>query len=176
MFFGIFAVLSIQTDYGLHLNSFETVIIMVTSTDKAFYSPKKIAEAIGVSESSLKRWCDKGLLRFSKTAGGHRRIFRADAIQFVRESETPLTKPEVLGLSELELTEELTTEVAIQSFEKALLNEDETAARKIVLSAFVQGWPLHRIFDDVIASAFNVLANFGKQSRSKFIKNDTAAR
>jgi excisionase family DNA binding protein len=35
-------------------------------------SPRELARAIGVSESSLKRWADDGRIRFSRTAGGHR--------------------------------------------------------------------------------------------------------
>lgn len=37
-------------------------------------SPKQVAKALGVSESSIKRWCDQGTVPVIKTAGGHRRI------------------------------------------------------------------------------------------------------
>ncbi len=37
-------------------------------------SPKQVAKALGVSESSIKRWCDQGTVPVVKTAGGHRRI------------------------------------------------------------------------------------------------------
>ena len=37
-------------------------------------SPKQAAKALGVSESSIKRWCDQGTVPVIKTAGGHRRI------------------------------------------------------------------------------------------------------
>ena len=41
---------------------------------KKLISPKQVARAIGVSESTLKRWCDRGLIPMTKTAGGHRRM------------------------------------------------------------------------------------------------------
>lgn len=66
---------------------------------KPLLSPRELAQAIGVSESSLKRWADAGQIRFARTAGGHRRISIADAVRFIRESRVPLVAPERLGLS-----------------------------------------------------------------------------
>jgi MerR family transcriptional regulator, light-induced transcriptional regulator len=61
-------------------------------------TPKQVARAIGVSEASLKRWCDKGLIHSVRTAGGHRRLPLADVMSFLRKSGHPLVSPEVLGL------------------------------------------------------------------------------
>jgi len=38
------------------------------------YSPKQVAKRLGVSESSVKRWLDQGVVPVLRTAGGHRRI------------------------------------------------------------------------------------------------------
>ena len=64
-------------------------------------STRALARAIGVSESSIKRWVDDGSLRSARTVGGHRRIARADAIRFVRERHATVVHPEALGLVEL---------------------------------------------------------------------------
>ena len=53
---------------------------------------------VGVSESTLKRWADGGRLRFTKTAGGHRRISVPEAVRFARRSRLPIVDPELLGL------------------------------------------------------------------------------
>ena len=63
-------------------------------------SPRELAMAIGVSESSLKRWADEGLITVSKTAGGHRRISIGDAIRFIRMTRSPIVRPDVLGLGD----------------------------------------------------------------------------
>lgn len=68
---------------------------------KPVLSPKELAEAIGVSESSIKRWIDDGVIEASRTAGGHRRIAAPEVVRFVRESKSPLLRPEVLGLDEV---------------------------------------------------------------------------
>lgn len=38
------------------------------------FSPKEVARRLGVSESSVKRWLDQGLVPVLRTAGGHRRV------------------------------------------------------------------------------------------------------
>ena len=45
---------------------------------KTTISPRQVARAIGVGESTLKRWCDRGLIPMLKTAGGHRRLAVSD--------------------------------------------------------------------------------------------------
>lgn len=67
---------------------------------QSLFSPKQVAEALQVSESSVKRWCDQGLIPMSKTAGGHRRIALDELLRFVSESERPLLNPMAIGLSD----------------------------------------------------------------------------
>jgi excisionase family DNA binding protein len=61
-------------------------------------SPRRLAEVIGVSESSIKRWVDAGRIASTLTPGGHRRISLRAAIRFVRESGTAPVEPTALGL------------------------------------------------------------------------------
>jgi excisionase family DNA binding protein len=62
---------------------------------------KQLADAIGVSESSVKRWVDDGRIRANRTAGGHRRIAVQDAARYVRDHAVTVVRPEQLGLSDL---------------------------------------------------------------------------
>lgn len=43
------------------------------------------AEVLGVHESSIKRWCNEGILPFEKTDGLHRRILLSDLLAFSKE-------------------------------------------------------------------------------------------
>jgi len=61
-------------------------------------SPRDLADALGVSESSLKRWIDAGRIRATRTGGGHRRIALADALSFIRETGAPVPRPDLLGM------------------------------------------------------------------------------
>lgn len=64
-----------------------------------YLSPKQLGQAIGVSESSLKRWIDDGMIDVIRTSGGHRRVELAEAIRFVRQRGYTVKDPAVLGLT-----------------------------------------------------------------------------
>ncbi|MEI8198233.1 MAG: helix-turn-helix domain-containing protein [Phycisphaerae bacterium] len=64
-------------------------------------TPRELAQAIGVSESSLKRWADQGLIQVSRTAGKHRRITLSEAVRFVRQQQLAVLHPAALGMAEL---------------------------------------------------------------------------
>lgn len=70
------------------------------SSSSTNFTPKQVAEALQVSESSVKRWCDAGLITASRTGGGHRRIPLNDLMQYLAASERPLLNPHLLGLQE----------------------------------------------------------------------------
>ncbi len=71
------------------------------STPRSFVSPRDLATAVDVSESSLKRWADDGRIEVRRTAGGHRRIAIGEAIRFVRERGLAVVDPVRLGLPDL---------------------------------------------------------------------------
>src|SRR5512133_965111 len=73
---------------------------MTPRPSRTLLSPRELAEAIGVSESSIKRWADDGALRAVRTTGGHRRIPVEEAVQFIRVSGQSVVRPELLGIAD----------------------------------------------------------------------------
>lgn len=116
-------------------------------------SPKEVASAIGVSESSVKRWCDKGAIPFSRTDGGHRRISVTDVLDFVQRKDFKIAKPDVLQQSTLGFNGVSPSELS-RELEAALLNVDEARCRSILISRFMAGVSIARIGDELIATAF----------------------
>lgn len=126
---------------------------------KDLVTPRQVAQAINVSESSLKRWCDQGLIPTVRTAGGHRRLLVNGVLSFLRESGYPLVNPEILGLPPAtqggrgrKLTSERDRLIA------ALVGGDEAACVEIVLNLYLAEIPLSVICDDVFAP---VLSSIG---------------
>ncbi len=122
---------------------------------KSVLTPRELAEAIGVSESSLKRWADEGVVRVSRTAGGHRRISIADAVRFIRESRSPLVRPEILGVGEIALAsaDRRSGLTPTEQFESYLLEGRPAEARGLLVSLFLSGASIAAISDGPLRTA-----------------------
>lgn len=119
------------------------------------FTPKQVARAIGVNESTIKRWCDLGRLPAVHTAGGHRRLSRREVLDFVRTSGLRLADPVALGLPAFTHCEPPKAgHPAKQRFRDALIAGDGRIAREIVLGLSLDRIPVSEIGDDVIAEAF----------------------
>jgi len=120
---------------------------------KPTLSPKELAEAIGVSESSIKRWADGGRLAVQRTAGGHRRIPREEALRFLRDEGLRPVRPEILGVEEVvEATAAIPGEPAEELY-RALLSGREEQAQGILTGLYLDGRYLAQILDQVLAPA-----------------------
>ncbi len=122
-----------------------------------FFSPKQVALAIGVSESSLKRWCNKGLLDANRTAGKHRRLALPDVLQFVREQGQTLARPELLGLPPTTGQGPVSLARAREEFEQGLRSGNEAVCRGVVLNLFLADWSIARIADELFAPAMHAV-------------------
>lgn len=54
-----------------------------TISEDRLYTSGEVARMLGVSEASVKRWTDAGLLRTSRSPGRQRRMMLRDVAQFV---------------------------------------------------------------------------------------------
>jgi methanogenic corrinoid protein MtbC1 len=131
-------------------------------------SPRQLAEAIGVSESSLKRWADDGQVRVSRTSGGHRRITVGEAIRFIRGIRAPLLKPELLGLRDLptEGDSALSPESAPERLFGHLREGRAREARGLVISQYLEGQTVPEIADDCIRAAMARLGELWKHDQA----------
>ena len=102
-------------------------------------SPKQVAEAIGASESSLKRWCDQGLITTVKTAGGHRRISVQEALRFVREQKHSVVEPHILSMPATTDRIARRIEGSAERLTAALLSNNELACHAILFDLFLAG-------------------------------------
>lgn len=121
-------------------------------------SPRELAEAIGVSESSVKRWSDQGLIPVERTAGGHRRLPIGGVIQFVRNSDMTLVRPELLGLP-VTAAPEATDEDLHAAVVTALADGHEERFRAAVFRLYVEGMRAAEICDRHLAAAFHELGD-----------------
>lgn len=128
---------------------------------KATLSPRDLAHAVGVSESSVKRWADDGRLQFVRTAGGHRRIRTAEAVRFIREAGLEVDRPDLLGLHGADPAGR-GSEPDANSVGDVLRAGDGEGARRILVSTFLQGTSIAALCDGPIRGALSDLGHLWK--------------
>jgi excisionase family DNA binding protein len=119
-------------------------------------SPKDFAAALGVSESSVKRWVDDGKIRALRTPGGHRRIAVSEAIRFVRATAAPLPRADLLGLRELRgrsVAAGSDLAAVSEAFHRALIDGRALEARTLIVQAFISGASLAELCDGPVRAA-----------------------
>jgi excisionase family DNA binding protein len=126
-------------------------------------SPRDLADALGVSESSLKRWVDAGKIAAFRTEGGHRRILVAEAVRFIRESGTPVARPDLLGLPEVATPQRAATTTELLPF---LLEGDVTGARAFLLTRYLAGSSIAELADGPIRVAMHALGELWRHEES----------
>ena len=124
-----------------------------------FYSTKDVAAALGVSQSSVKRWCDSGELQMVQTSGGHRRIPMVSLVQFLRQTQRLVAEPRILGLPDLNPGNKQDYSEERQQFKDALIVADEEAARAVVLKLYLGQERISVIADQLIAPVFSEIGH-----------------
>lgn len=145
---------------------------------KAALTPRELGEAIGVSESSLKRWADAGLVRVSRTAGGHRRIALAEAVRFIRERRLPLLRPERLGLHDVAAVSSLgrAGESPADRLYEFLVEGKAPEARGLLVTLFLSGNSIAGISDGPLHAALSRLGELWRRDeRGIFIEHRAVA-
>ena len=118
-------------------------------------SPKELAQAVGVSESSLKRWADDGKLSVNRTPGGHRKITLSEAVRFVRETRLPVVRPDILGIEGLaaQPTTPTSDQAAGDELYAMLERGGGFAVRGLVVGWFLAGQTVSMIADGPLRQA-----------------------
>jgi MerR family transcriptional regulator, light-induced transcriptional regulator len=128
-------------------------------TRSQIFTPKQVARALGVSESSLKRWCDRGILPTVRTAGGHRRIELTAVLDYLRRTGRAALRPEVLGLPTSSGAGERAIPRAKERLRDALVAGDAAISRRVILDLFMAGQTISTIGDRVISPAFQEIGS-----------------
>ncbi|MEM6330419.1 MAG: B12-binding domain-containing protein [Planctomycetota bacterium] len=122
-------------------------------------SPKQVAKSIGVSESSLKRWCDQGVIRTEKTPGGHRRMLVGDVISFLRETNRPIIDAKLLGLPDGVGRRDTNSAKASATLNTAIEQGEEVKCREVVLDYYLGGANVVQVCEDLLTPAMHHLGD-----------------
>ncbi len=113
---------------------------------QGYVSPIELARAVGLGESTVKRWIDQGRVPAVKTPGGHRRIPIAAALGFVRSAGLSLLDPGALGLF-------LGGDATPQGLRKVLATNLPEPVISLLERVYASGLTAAELADDWIAPA-----------------------
>jgi excisionase family DNA binding protein len=138
-------------------------------------STRELADALGVSESSIKRWVDAGELAAVRTAGGHRRIARSEAIRFSRANSLLPKKPELLSIFQMRIEDSaLDGPRRVAAFHRALLDDDRARAFGLLMSAYLAGESIASLCDGPIRLALEQLGELWKHDERGILSEHRA--
>lgn len=144
---------------------------------KTLYTPKQIANAIGVSESSIKRWCDKGRIFTKYTDGGHRRIAISGLLSYLRGSKKhDLINPRVIGLPERYNLNGMTYAEKQDTLVRALLAGNEKMVRQISMELYLSETGIASICDNHFSPAFSTIGSLWQCGRVEVFQERLACQ
>lgn len=127
---------------------------MTDSIDTRTVSPKEFGRAVGVSESTVKRWVDQGRLSSTRTAGGHRRISALEALRAIRSLQLELRDPSILGVSDLVGSDQQMASPS-EAFHTLIANGESKQATQLVMGEYMRGSAIWEIADQIVRPAMH---------------------
>lgn len=137
---------------------------MSTGDLPPYLSTRQAAQALGVSVSTVKRWVDEGVLPAHRTAGGHRKLLRAEVLALARRGDLPRGDLAVLGLASPRETLPDLDRLAM-SLPAALLRGDGDEVRALLRAGYGSGASIESLADRVIAPAMARVGHDWETSR-----------
>jgi excisionase family DNA binding protein len=137
---------------------------MRTGDHPKYLSTIQAAEALNVSVSTVKRWVDEGVLPAHRTAGGHRKLLRAEVLALAREGDWPHGELAALSVAS-PLDEGADFETAAANLLDALLRGQGAEVRALLRRAYGAGVPIETLADQVIAPAMAKLGHEWQTAR-----------
>lgn len=141
---------------------------------KDFVTPKQVSRAIGTSEASVKRWCDRGRLPCARTAGGHRRLPLSGVIAFLHETGHELVRPEVLGLPSNAGKGAVILTRAAEPMAAALEQGDDEQFDRLAFHLYLAGHAQCAICDQAITPAFGLIGTNWEHGRTEIYQERRA--
>ena len=112
---------------------------------------KQVARLLSVSEATVKRWADEGVLTSEKTVGGHRRFGIDSIAQLRREKNLQGGAPLVASIVKKKAKPMLPAD----EFRRLILAGDELEAGAALVDAYLDHHSLDSIFETIVTQAMH---------------------
>ena len=137
----------------------------------------EVARLCRVSDATVKRWEEGGLLKSERTSGGHRRFRAEEVARFQREQG--------LGLKQSHGDESVTKAISRardkknhsdSAFLQSLIDGGEEAAANVFIRAHLEGKPLAEIIDRLVCPAMREIGELWHRGEIGITQEHLATR
>ncbi len=137
----------------------------------------EVARLCRVSDATVKRWEDAGLLKSERTSGGHRRFRAEEVARFQREQGLGLKQSHgdesvVKTTSRARDKKNLSDSAFLQS----LIDGGEEAATNVFITAHLEGKPLVEIIDRIVCPAMREVGELWHRGKISVAQEHLATR
>jgi excisionase family DNA binding protein len=141
---------------------------------------KEAARVLGVSEASVKRWADSGLLPMEKTVGGHRR-FRPEDVAAVRRAgltagEAPLQRKRVAHAAQAPTFAPGREAALVEETFRALLDGRDEELSSLLVSLHLDVQSVGRIADGFLCAAMRTVGDLWHAGELSVAQEHVATR
>lgn len=137
----------------------------------------EVARLCRVSDATVKRWEEAGLLKSERTSGGHRRFRAEEVARFQREQGLGLKQSH--GDESISKTTNRTRDKKVYSdsaFLQSLIDGGEEAATNFFITAHLEGKPLTEIIDRFICPAMQEIGELWHREEISVSQEHLATR
>jgi methanogenic corrinoid protein MtbC1 len=116
----------------------------------------------------MKRWIDAGEVKAARTAGGHRRVTRREAVRFIRERGLPIADLSALQLPDLAGVpgHPSTGPVTAEEITAALQAGDARRVRALIVGEYVRGASVAALCDGPLRAALHHMGTLWREHPS----------
>ncbi|MGL4421436.1 MAG: B12-binding domain-containing protein [Gemmataceae bacterium] len=127
-------------------------------------STAQVAQALGVSVTTVKRWVDDQILPAHRTAGGHRKLLMADVVRAVRDGNLP--QADLSRLLPRTTTAPIDDPLVLyRQLVDAFNSIDTDLIRGIIHGCYQSGMSVEVIADKIISPAMNHVGHEWEKGR-----------
>jgi excisionase family DNA binding protein len=152
-------------------------IILNIMIESNSLTTREVARLCRVSPATVKRWEDAGLLTSERTSGGHRRFRAEEVARFQREKNLGVKRnPGDESVTKAKTRRRADKNLSECSFFHSLISGCEEEASDRLINDYLNGTPLTKIFDNLIAGTMTKIGELWYQGKLTVAQEHLATR
>lgn len=152
-------------------------VVFLEMSNSSHLTTKEVARLFNVSDATVKRWEDAGMLRSERTGGGHRRFRAEEVVRFQRSQGIGVTKSKTDDAILRSVTRQRESKTSTDSpLLNALLEGNEEQASNLIIREYLKETSVTDIFDKMVGPTMTLVGDLWYQGDIAVTQEHLATR